>query len=338
MEQGFQQSEVVVAETFHTPRVFQGYTEPHVALASFDSSGNLTLWAFVQGEFFCRLHIAHFLHIPESKIRVLSPHIGGAFGGKTECLAAPACVFPAQKARRPVKLTLTREEDFLAARPRHPSIMEMKVGARKDGTILAREARIIYDTGAYAQFGPAAIGWGCSAFAHPYRIPHVQVDGYCVYTHKIVSGAYSGFGTIQATFAFESLLDILAQEIGMDPLELRLKNAAQEGDTMATERGIAPLLILWTPMVGSKFEGHRSPTPEWHLEVTEKAVDLMGKHLPEMFTEEAIQQAPYHCTCYRCWSTGLQHDEIRRRAGGAERVLKRDRLEKEAVRPSQERV
>ena len=109
------------------------------------------------------------------------------------------------------------------------------------------------------------------------------------------------------------------------------KESLLEGCQYLTEKGISPLLILWTPMVGSKFEEHRSLTPEWHLEMTEKIVDLMEKFIPEMFIEEAVQQALYHRTCYRRWSTGMQHDEIRRRVGGVERRLKMDKVENETV-------
>ncbi|MDP2726578.1 MAG: molybdopterin-dependent oxidoreductase, partial [Dehalococcoidia bacterium] len=196
-------------------------------------SGKVTVWSTTQGVFLVQSGLSESLWMPMTKIRVIGTSVGGAFGGKFEICVEGLAVVLARKANRPVKILLTREEELTATRVRHPSIITMKTGVKKDGTLLARDVRLIYDTGAFAEDGPTIVGNATVLSRGPYRIPNIHVHGYCVYTNKVISGAFRGYGDPQVTFAYESQMDIIARKLGIDPLEIRLKNMIETGDKMA---------------------------------------------------------------------------------------------------------
>lgn len=230
VEKGFREADVVVEETFRTHMHHQAYIEPSGAIAQMDPSGRFTVWSSSQGIFITQSRISESLKIPMSKIRVIAPRVGGGFGGKIETHVQPICVVLAKKADRPVKIILSREEEFSATRPRHPTVISGKLGVSQNGKIVAKEMVNIFDTGAYADDGPGVAGFGSLMARGPYRVPNLKIDGYCVYTNKVKTGAFRGFGNPQTSFASESLMDMAAREIGMDPLEFRLKNALDPGD------------------------------------------------------------------------------------------------------------
>ncbi len=230
VEKGMRGADVVVEETFKTHMHHQSYIEPSGAIAQMDPSGRFTVWSSSQGVFITQSRISESLKIPMSKIRVIAPRVGGGFGGKIETHVQAICVALAQKTDKPVKIILTREEEFSATRPRHPTVITCKLGVKKDGTIVAKEMVNIFDSGAYSDDGPGVAGFGSLMARGPYRVPDLKIEGYCVYTNKVKTGAFRGFGNPQTGFASESTLDIAAREIGMDPLELRLKNALDPGD------------------------------------------------------------------------------------------------------------
>lgn len=230
IKRGLLEADEVFEDTFRTQEVHQAYLEPHGAVASFDANGKVTVWTTTQSVYRTQASINETLLIPAAKIRVIGTRVGGGFGGKVEAITQPIAVALAQKAERPVKLVLTREEEFVGTKPRHPSLVEIKTGVKRDGTLVARQVRFIFDTGAYADDGPGVVGFAAFCATGPYRIPHVLVDGYCVHTNKTPCGAYRGFGNPQVAFAFESQMDIIAERLGMDPLELRLRNAVDNGD------------------------------------------------------------------------------------------------------------
>jgi CO/xanthine dehydrogenase Mo-binding subunit len=145
-------------------------------------------------------------------------------------LSQPIAVALARAADRPVKMIFTREEEFIAARPRHATTITVKVGAKRDGMITAKSVRLLFDTGAYADDGPGIAGFGGMMARGPYRVPNLKIESHCVYTNKVKTGAFRGFGNPQATFASESMMDMLAEALGMDPVELRLKNGVEPGD------------------------------------------------------------------------------------------------------------
>jgi len=242
-------ADVVVENTYTLPMVHQGYMEPQVVTVTMDPMGDITVYTSTQAIFYTRNEVAAALGFPNNKVKVVAMTIGGGFGGKfmlIEALAAAVAV----KAGRSIRLEYTRMDDFLAANPAPPSIWEVKLGARKDGTITALKARVIFDTGAYSG-SPVSIG--SLLLGSSYNYAAIDIRGYEILTNKTPAGAYRGPGAVQQAFASESTVDMLAEKLGMDPFELRLKNAADEGT-------LRPNNVPW-PKIGLKqcmaeLEGH----------------------------------------------------------------------------------
>ena len=226
VEAGFREADAVVERTYRTSMVHQGYIEPQVTVATVDPLGTLTIYTSTQALFYTRQEVSEGLGLPNSKVKVVAMTIGGGFGGKFMLLEA-LCGALALKTGRPVRLEYTRMDDFLAANPAPPSQFEIKLGAKKDGTLTALEARVLFDTGAYSGSPVQVAALLVGGF---YRFPHLEIRGYEVLTNKTPVGAYRAPGAVQASFAIESTMDLLADELDLDRFELRTKNAAQEGD------------------------------------------------------------------------------------------------------------
>jgi len=228
IEEGFRQSDFISEDTFKTPMVQHCHLEPHASIAQVSPSGQITIWTNTQHPHSCRRELSRSLGIPMNQVRVIVTYVGGGFGGKVYLKVEPLCVVLAMKVKnnRPVKIVLTREEEFYATSiVRHPSVIQIKTGVKKDGTLMARQVKLVMDTGAYADAGPPITrnaGFSCNG---PYKISNIWVDSYCVYTNKTIAGAFRGFGIPQIMWAIDSQMDILAEGIGMDPVEFRLKNA-----------------------------------------------------------------------------------------------------------------
>jgi 4-hydroxybenzoyl-CoA reductase alpha subunit len=232
VESGFRNSDYVREDRFSSQAISHGVLEPRAALAQYDLSGKLLLWTSTQSPYFVRRDLSLVLGLPESKIRVMKPHVGGGFGGKAELHSYQiAASLLAMRTGRPVKVCLTREEEMAITRIRAPMIVYVKTGVKRDGSILAQYVKCIADGGAYASTSVLLMYNSGVTCLIPYRIPHFKYDGYMVYTNKSVSGAMRGHGANQPRFAIESQLDIIAEDLGMDAADLRLKNATQTGDT-----------------------------------------------------------------------------------------------------------
>jgi len=232
-ERGFKEADYVREDRFVIPATAHGAIEPHVALADFDSGGNLQIWVCNQGYIVKRQWLAATLGIPLNKIRVLKSYVGGAFGGKImlfshEFLAA----FLSMKTGRPVKITLTMEEVLSACYQDQRMIIELKTGIKKDGTLTARQMKTIVDAGGYRGTSRIASWLAYYKSSPVYDVPNIKHDAVCVYTNKNFCGPKRGHGTPQVVFAVESQMDIIAEELGLDPVELRLKNARKEGATL----------------------------------------------------------------------------------------------------------
>ncbi|MFN2281927.1 MAG: xanthine dehydrogenase family protein molybdopterin-binding subunit [Anaerolineales bacterium] len=232
---GFQQAEVIVEGTFNLPRIHPGYMEPETSLAVWEEDGTITVWVSSQHPFTDQAVIAAALDLPVDHVRVKSAVVGGAFGGKEDSSLSILAALGAWKIRGAVKLVNNRRESFLAHPKRHPAQIYYKLGARKDGTLTALQAEAYLDTGAYASYGPAVAMISTETMTGSYRIPNVKVDSYVVYTNSPLSGAMRGFGSPQTHFAVESTLDILAEKIGLDPIEIREKNILRPGDQIYTK-------------------------------------------------------------------------------------------------------
>ena len=232
VNRGFEESDYIREDRFSSQAISHGVLEPRAALAQYDLSGKLTLWTATQSPYFVRRDLSLVLNIPESKIRVVKPHVGGGFGGKAELGSheVVACLL-ARKTGRPVKVCLTREEEISSTRLRVPMIVYAKTGVKKDGTIIAQHIKCIADGGAYASTSVLLMYNSGLTCLIPYRIPNFKYEGQMVYTNKAVSGAMRGHGANQPRFAVESQLDMIAEDLNIDPADLRLRNATRSGDT-----------------------------------------------------------------------------------------------------------
>jgi 4-hydroxybenzoyl-CoA reductase alpha subunit len=231
IEKGFKESDYVFEDRYITSKVTHCCMETHGCIACFDSLGKLTVLSPHQAPHTVRQELARILDLPQEKVRVVQTPVGGGFGQRLVTdMKEPAAAILSRITRRPVKIVNTREEEFSTARTRYPYVVEIKTGVRKDGKILARQARVVLDNGAYNDKGLATLNYAGECFAMLYNAPHIKYDGYGVYTNKQFGTAFRGFGNPQVTFATESQLDEIAEKLGMDPQEIRLKNANKPGD------------------------------------------------------------------------------------------------------------
>jgi len=228
VEEGFKKADQVFENVFTFPRVQHFSMEPHATVAQFEGD-RLTLWAATQEPFTLREHLADIFRLPLNKIRIIVPYVGGGYGGKLAVKTEPLAAALAWKAKRPVRLAHSIEESFKTV-SRHPARVTIKTGVMNDGKLVARQCLIHMETGAYADAGPRVTqkaGYRCFG---PYRLPHMRTDAYTVYTNTVPAGAYRGFGTLQVTWAYESQMDIIAEKLGLDPLDFRLKNLLRKGE------------------------------------------------------------------------------------------------------------
>ena len=227
VDAAFAEADHVIEETYHTQPINQGFLEPMACVANVEANGRLTVWASTQGPYQVRQQLASVLDMPIGNIKIIAMEMGGGFGAKLR-LALEA--FPAllsMKTHRPVKLVNTREETFTLNGPRLETNIYLKTAVASDGKITAREARSIFDVGAYLGAGPnSGVGHGLGA----YDIPNFRLRSYGVYTNKIYVGSYRASGVADMTFAVESHMDVIAHKLGLGPLEFRRRNALKEGD------------------------------------------------------------------------------------------------------------
>ncbi|MFH1821521.1 MAG: molybdopterin cofactor-binding domain-containing protein [Methanobacteriota archaeon] len=231
VKKGFAKADYIFEDRYETPGQHSCPLEPHACLASYES-GNLRVWSSVQMPHPAVIVLSEIFGIPQNRIRITMPYTGGAFGNKAELSLEPICISLAMKAKKPVKMELTRKEVFLTTR-RHPSIVTLKTGVKRDGTFTARQVKGILDGGAYAShssgvafyFGANSVG-----LVSLYRTPNFKCETIAAYTNTSISGAFRGYGNPQGAFPLESQLDQIADELSIDPIQLRLKNIIQPGD------------------------------------------------------------------------------------------------------------
>ncbi len=231
--------QVIIEGVYHTPFQEHAYLQPEAGTAYIDDEGRITVHCAGQWTWEDQQQIAHSLDLPPDKIRVIYDAIGGAFGGREDMSVqiilalAVLRMFQRHKNQRPMKIIWSREESIIGHCKRHPMTITAKWGAKADGTLLAAEMELIADGGAYMYTSNKVLGNAVVSCTGPYEIPHVKVDGYAVYTNNVVSGAFRGFGSPQAHFAAEMQMNKLAEKLGKDPVELRLKNALDEDKLLA---------------------------------------------------------------------------------------------------------
>jgi CO/xanthine dehydrogenase Mo-binding subunit len=232
VEAGFAAADVTVEETFTTPAAQHAPMEPHACLVRW-TGGRLEVRTGTQTPFNLREELVCVFGLEPEEVRVVCLPMGGSFGAKTFLRTEAIAAALARKAGRPVKLVLPRDEEWQTLN-RHPAVVRVKLGAQADGTLLAKEVICHADTGAYADCGPGVAQKMGFAAPGPYRIPNVSVDAYCVYTNLPPNGAFRGYGQMQSAWASERAMDLLAEKLGLDPLEVRLKNLLHDGDRYCT--------------------------------------------------------------------------------------------------------
>jgi CO/xanthine dehydrogenase Mo-binding subunit len=233
IEQGFADADSVVERKWHTAMMHQGYIEPHATVADYNSaSGELTIWTATQGQFFVRDQVSVMLKIPETKVRVIGLELGGGFGGKIS-LMQPLVGALSRLTGRPVKHIFTRTDDLLGATPSPQCYVDLKTGMKKDGSLTAIKARLVYDSGAYPG-APAVVG--AILIGGYYNFPSLDIEAFEVLTNKVSVGAIRAPGAHNATFAIESHMDIMARDLGLDPLDVRMQNAVGKGDEMPSKQ------------------------------------------------------------------------------------------------------
>jgi len=272
VEQGWKESDVIFEECMSTPMVEHAHIEPHAACAEILSSGELLVMTAVQRPFLIASDLGKLLKMPMNKIRVVTTAVGGGFGGKNEISMEPMLALLAMKTGKPVKMVFTREDEFNASTVRHPYLLKYKSGLKKDGTLVARQVEIISDSGAYVSWGESTLNKACIHAAGPYRIPHVRIDGYVVYTNKPVGGAMRGFGVTQLGFAYEVHMDTLAEELGLDPIEFRLKNLLLDNCALPTGQVLETITVSEcvrraVELSGWRDEVNQSAELGWESEV-----------------------------------------------------------------------
>jgi len=226
VEAAFAKADVIVERTFTTPMVHQGYIEPHACVGNFNEDGQATVWCPTQGHFGVRSMTAMAMGMDEGDIRVIASEIGGGFGGKTTIYLEPLALKLSEKSGRPVKMVMTREDVFRATGPASGTVNTAKIGCKRDGTIVAMYAKLIYEAGAYPG---SPLGAGAMCMFAPYDVADVLIEGYEVVVNRPRVAAYRAPGAPQSMFAGECVLDELAEKLGMDPIDFRLKNAAKNG-------------------------------------------------------------------------------------------------------------
>ena len=262
IETGFRQADVIVENTFTTPVVHHSYIEPHSCVVDTAQDGSAQFWSCSKVPYGVREQVANALKLPQEKLTFNPVYIGGDYGGKGDFMDLAVVYLLSKKAGRPVKLVMDYEEEFMAGNPRHASIVHVKTGVKKDGTLVAQHLNFIFDSGAYGAFKPNAFLNGPHLSAGPYNIPHVFIEEHMVYTNKIPCGHMRSPGDPQGFFANESQMDLVARKLGMDPIKFRQKNFMHDGDIDPTGEEISYIKTDETLEKALEDSGYHRPKPK----------------------------------------------------------------------------
>jgi xanthine dehydrogenase molybdenum-binding subunit len=234
MEQGFKEADVILEHTFHTASTDHAFLEPECTVARLTPEGRMEIYVGSQIPYADRHQVARSLGWPEERVRIIGQLMGGGFGGKEDITGQIHAAMLAQATGRPIKLLFDRHESLLVHPKRHATQIRVKIGAKKDGHLTAAETELYGDTGAYASLGEKVLTRATTHSAGPYIIPHTRADCYAMYTNNPPAGAFRGFGVTQSAFAIESMMDMLAEKLELDRIELRRMNALRLGSETNT--------------------------------------------------------------------------------------------------------
>ena len=262
---GFAEADEIVEGSYFTAMQHQAYIEPSATTLSIDGEGRVHVWSAQKQPYGLRDWLAQALELPVEQVVFEYTRVGGEFGGKGSLNDAPLCYYLAKATGRPVRMVMTYTEEFVAGNPRHPSYVQLKTGVKRDGTIVAHEARVLFDSGAYGGYKPVPtvdLG-GARKFGGAYRIPNARLESFIVYTNHVPGGFMRAPGDPQVNFALESHIDELASKLGMDPLEFRRHNILRQGDSSVGGETWADLRaseVLEAAVAGSNY-GKPKPRP-----------------------------------------------------------------------------
>ena len=263
VESGFREADRIFEHTFRTQLDHQGYLEPHAGVVAIDDDGRVQVWASNKMPFRLKELLSLALQRPPEHIRVNLTPIGGDFGGKGSLMDLPLAYHLARVTGRPVKMLMRYAEELMAGNPRHPSVITMRTGVKKDGRILARQVKALFNSGAYAAFKPApSVNLGGTGMgAGVYRIPNLLIEAFCVYSNNIPCGHARSPGEPQMVFAGESHMDMIARELGLDPADLRRKNLLRDGDHLANGHHLEHVRASDTLEAALKASDYAEPKP-----------------------------------------------------------------------------
>jgi CO/xanthine dehydrogenase Mo-binding subunit/aerobic-type carbon monoxide dehydrogenase small subunit (CoxS/CutS family) len=299
VEAGFSQSDMVFEEVYRTPAIEHAYLEPEAGLAFLDPDGTVVVHSPSQNITHHRHMLASILNRPINKVRMVMSAIGGGFGGKEDMIYQGMLAIAAIKTRRPVKYVFTREESIAVSAKRHPFTIRYRMGVMKSGKIVATEMKMLADGGAYAMSSPAVMNKASILGPGPYQIPNVWVDAIAAYTNNTPSGAFRSFGAFQSEFATESMLDVVAERLRMDPIELRRINAMRDGANTHTQQTLRSVALMqcidgaaaaaqWDPGIPHRQQLGQQRS-DFGLAGTRAPCEL-GSRLPQHAAQAAPQQ------------------------------------------------
>jgi CO/xanthine dehydrogenase Mo-binding subunit len=260
VDEAFRRADYVFEDTFTTPPAQHASLEPHVSVVQVDDDDRINIWTATQSPSFVRTEIAAIFGVPLNRVRVRVPYLGAGYGAKLYDKLEPLCAYFAYITRRPVRMMLSRPEEFVVI-TKHAVTARCKLGVMKSGEIIACEAENYWNTGAYADIGPRVVHKSGYTSAGPYKFPNVKMDSYCVYTNNVPAGAFRGFGVPQVSWAYESQMDVAAHHLGIDPLELRLRHVLEEGDRFATGAPMESIGVKDSLLKVAEAIGWEKPKP-----------------------------------------------------------------------------
>jgi len=281
VERGLGESDKIFEHSFRTQMVHQGYIEPNTSLVDIDAQGRVLAWVATQSPFSARDQIARFLDLPNEQVILHPIVVGGSFGGKDYVGDTLITYYLAKQAGQPVRIVRTYAEELMASSPRHPSIIRLRTGVKSDGRLWARDARVIYNGGAYGAFKPSppAHMSGGLTMGGAYRVPHTRLESLCVYTNQVPGGYMRASGELQTVFAVETHMDMIAAELGMDPLEFRLLNALEEGDSNYSGFQYRDIKARDVALSASKIWKQAKLAPQKAGNLTGRGIALACRHI-----------------------------------------------------------
>src|SRR5216117_2567926 len=287
VEAGFREAARTFEHTFRTQLAHQGYLEPHAGVVAIDENDRVQVWASNKMPFRLKELLSHALQLPQEKIRVNLTPIGGDFGGKGSLMDLPLAYHLARVTGRPVKMVMRYAEELMAGNPRHPSVITIRTGVSRDGRIVARSVRALFNSGAYAAFKPAPsvnLG-GASMGAGVYRIPNLHIESFCVYTNNIPCGHARSPGEPQMVFAEESHMDMIAKALSLDPAEFRRRNLLRDGDVLPNGHHLEHVRAKETLEAALKASEWSKPKPPW----IGRGVAMTHRHIGVGFTNAHVR-------------------------------------------------